>query len=286
MWDASSGGALRRVVSLVRFAVALSLVGGCALSPAQIQSQILEKVTYSSPSKIDVSIHVQYVLASAVGIGVNVEQVGAVEPAMCEFFGRVFTRVSCGRPTGSEDLLLTWRWKKLMTGKAAHVTNVSAMVELTEPKTGETLYSAEYALGQSMYASFAARVMSDSAELLALEFSGRGKLGRWLESKRRIASPLPPQASPPPGPRPPLAQPPAGSLDLGRYHALVIGNQVYRHLPRLQTPVADAQALATLLRGDYGFAGVTVLTDATRTDMVRALDELRRTLTERDNLLV
>jgi len=75
-------------------------------------------------------------------------------------------------------------------------------------------------------------------------------------------------------------------LDFGRYHALVVGNQTYRHLPRLQTPIADAQAVAAVLRADYGFAAVTVVTDATRADMVRALDDLRRTLTEQDNVLI
>ena len=281
---------MRRALSLVRFAIALSFVGGCALTPRDIQTQILEKVTYSSPSKIDASAHLYYVPAPA-GLGISVEQTGAVEPAMCEFFGRVFTKVSCGRAAGSEDLLLTWRWE-LMKGKVPDRANVFAIVEVTESKTRETLYSAEYALGQAMYSAFAARVMSDSAELLVLESSGRGKLARWLENKRRIAGRLPsqvspsPQASPPPEPRAPVAPMPVGSLNLGRYHALIVGNQAYRNLPRLQTPVADAQALAALLRDDYKFASVNLLTDATRIDMIRALDDLRRTLTEHDNLLI
>lgn len=58
----------------------------------------------------------------------------------------------------------------------------------------------------------------------------------------------------------------AQGVNLGSYHALVIGNQAYRNLRSLQTPVADAQAVADLLKRDYGFANVRLLTNATRAD--------------------
>ena len=73
--------------------------------------------------------------------------------------------------------------------------------------------------------------------------------------------------------------------EFGQYHALVIGNQAYRALRPLRTPVADARAVADLLRRDYGF-GVRLLTDASRTEMIRALDDVQRSLTETDNLLI
>lgn len=50
---------------------------------------------------------------------------------------------------------------------------------------------------------------------------------------------------------------PAGAE--GRKLALVVGNQNYQHVPGLQTPVEDAQAMSSALR-DLGFE-VTVLTD-------------------------
>ena len=74
-------------------------------------------------------------------------------------------------------------------------------------------------------------------------------------------------------------------VDFGRYHALVIGINDYQHLPRLETAVNDATAVADLLRQKYGFE-VTLLLNPTGDRMVRTLDELRRTLTERDNLLI
>ena len=71
----------------------------------------------------------------------------------------------------------------------------------------------------------------------------------------------------------------------GRYHALVIGNNAYTSLPKLQTAVADAEAVATTLREAYNF-NVTLLRDATREQIIVALDTMRRALTEDDNLLI
>lgn len=69
------------------------------------------------------------------------------------------------------------------------------------------------------------------------------------------------------------------------YYALVIGNNNYRYLPKLQTASNDAQALARLLREQFGFATV-VLTDATRADILNALATYRNNLPQDSNLLI
>lgn len=71
----------------------------------------------------------------------------------------------------------------------------------------------------------------------------------------------------------------------GGYYALIIGNNAYRHLPRLDTPIQDAKALAQVLRERYGFQ-TKLLLDATRYDILKALNAYRKTLTEKDNLLI
>ena len=71
----------------------------------------------------------------------------------------------------------------------------------------------------------------------------------------------------------------------GRYFALVIGNATYRHWDALATPHEDATRVATVLRERYAF-DVTLLTDATRADILRALSTLREKLGDNDNLLV
>lgn len=71
----------------------------------------------------------------------------------------------------------------------------------------------------------------------------------------------------------------------GGYHALIIGNNDYQYLPKLDTPINDAKALARVLRDRYGFE-TRLLLDASRYDLLKALNEYRKTLTEKDNLLV
>ena len=77
----------------------------------------------------------------------------------------------------------------------------------------------------------------------------------------------------------------AATLDFGTFHALVIGNNNYDHLNDLATATADAEAVAALLSGHYGFE-VEILIDATRADIISALARKRAQLTERDNLLI
>lgn len=70
-----------------------------------------------------------------------------------------------------------------------------------------------------------------------------------------------------------------------RYHALLIGNNDYGRLRDLRTPMADVDALARLLAARYGFE-TQVLTNATRYQILSALNRLRATLTPEDNLLI
>ena len=74
-------------------------------------------------------------------------------------------------------------------------------------------------------------------------------------------------------------------VEFGGYYALVIGNQAYKQLPRLETAIEDAKAVSDLLTSKYGFK-VTLLQNATRYEILSALNKLRATLTEKDNLLI
>lgn len=71
----------------------------------------------------------------------------------------------------------------------------------------------------------------------------------------------------------------------GRYHALVIGNDAYKHLRPLETAVNDAREVARVLGQEYGFK-VTLVLDANRYEILKALNDLRASLTEKDNLLI
>jgi Caspase domain/Sel1 repeat len=81
---------------------------------------------------------------------------------------------------------------------------------------------------------------------------------------------------------------PAQKVDgiaFGNYYALVIGNNNYRHLPKLQTAVSDARTVGKVLEERYGFS-VTLLEDANRTAILSALNDFRKKLTEKDNFLI
>ncbi|MBM3482994.1 MAG: caspase family protein [Alphaproteobacteria bacterium] len=75
------------------------------------------------------------------------------------------------------------------------------------------------------------------------------------------------------------------SQSIGKFSALIIGNDNYKHLPKLKTATADATALAELLERRYGFK-TTVLKNATRRDVLAALASLRTTLRFDDNLVI
>ena len=92
-------------------------------------------------------------------------------------------------------------------------------------------------------------------------------------------------AQPVADPAGPAVPPELAALDYGRYHAVVIGNNAYRALPKLNTATTDAQAVADLLEKDYGY-DVTLLTDADEETILGAFASLRRTMTDDDNLLV
>lgn len=86
-------------------------------------------------------------------------------------------------------------------------------------------------------------------------------------------------------PASPAAPPVVPVIDWGRYHALVIGINDYRELPKLHTAINDALRVADLLERQYGFK-IHKLINPTHQELVDALDVMRETLTGNDNLLI
>ncbi|MGA8089137.1 MAG: caspase family protein [Terracidiphilus sp.] len=86
----------------------------------------------------------------------------------------------------------------------------------------------------------------------------------------------------------PLQPPPAANGGIGNFYALVIGiNDYHAPLPRLKTPVNDAQAVGKVLEQSYGFKVQYLLNaDATRFNILDALAKLEGTLQPADNLVI
>lgn len=74
-------------------------------------------------------------------------------------------------------------------------------------------------------------------------------------------------------------------VKLGKYYALVIGNDQYAAYPTLKSARQDATAIADVLKSRYGYE-VRLLTNANRFEILSALNDMREQLTENDNLLV
>jgi len=79
-----------------------------------------------------------------------------------------------------------------------------------------------------------------------------------------------------------------GGLDVfgsGNYHAIVIGINEYKYLPKLETAINDARQVEKVLRQKYGFK-TKLLIDSTRSEIMRAFTNARKTMGPNDNLLI
>lgn len=76
----------------------------------------------------------------------------------------------------------------------------------------------------------------------------------------------------------------------GTYHALIIGINEYadKDITDLDYPITDADSLQHILVNQYAFheEHIQFLKNPTRTEIIIALDELSRSVTNRDNLLI
>ncbi|WP_424961517.1 caspase family protein [Ekhidna sp.] len=79
-------------------------------------------------------------------------------------------------------------------------------------------------------------------------------------------------------------------LQKRKYYALIIGINEYQddEIQDLDNPINDAEQLAGVLTYHYSFdqENVTVLENPTREEVIRSLDQLTETVTEKDNLLI
>jgi len=86
------------------------------------------------------------------------------------------------------------------------------------------------------------------------------------------------------------SMPSTSTLIKGSYRAVIIGNNQYQDADgvwkTLKTAKKDAESVANLLSNDYGFEDVTLLTDASRRDILHALSDLSKRVEPNDNILV
>ncbi len=122
------------------------------------------------------------------------------------------------------------------------------------------------------------------------------ELGAQAQAELKLVQRSSPSASPSPATSPasavlaaaaatPLEAPLLTPLLGGKRHALVIANQQYKRWAPLDTPRADAQAVASMLKERFGFE-VSLLQDATRQQLLAALGKLRQQVGPQDQVVV
>ncbi len=119
-------------------------------------------------------------------------------------------------------------------------------------------------------------------QIVAIDQQGRSSTTILTLSRAPVAEAVAPR--PQPG-QPAVERFDPSRIKLGAQHALLIGNSKYLSLPQLTTPRADVDAIAEVLRTRYGFK-TTVLYNATRYQMLSALNDLRANLNDGDDLLI
>lgn len=75
------------------------------------------------------------------------------------------------------------------------------------------------------------------------------------------------------------------SNETSNYHALIIGNNDYKSFPKLKTAHGDANAVAAALRSHFNF-NTTVILDATRAEILKAIYSYRNHLDDEDSLII
>lgn len=75
------------------------------------------------------------------------------------------------------------------------------------------------------------------------------------------------------------------AITSGKYYALIIGNNNYKYLRKLETAKKDAKDVANILKQKYSF-DTKILLDALRDDIVSTINHYRRILTEHDSFLL
>lgn len=173
--------------------------------------------------------------------------------------------------------------RDVRTGRAIFYTNPSGQGHWKTPeRVCKRLVQQTLAKFPRQYFKSSVTFSDPRAELAVLlnrnTEKGSGRLKPSPENSVDASS----RQSPPPG----LQQRPQGDdLRFGRYHALVIGLDSYRDLPRLQTAANDAREVTRVIKQDYDFA-VDLLLNPTRAEILSALAGYRRRLTKTDNLLI
>ncbi|HEY6599639.1 MAG TPA: caspase family protein, partial [Pseudomonadales bacterium] len=167
--------------------------------------------------------------------------------------------------------------EKSLEEKAAQLELLQRQLKDTEAKLSASV-SANKAAG-----SDAQREASTLKSLIAQIEAQRAKDSRQIDALPKTREPTS-KAAVTPSPGDAVA---AHTKDLkfGQYYALLIGNQDYERMERLDTPLNDVALARRILEEKYGFK-VAVVNDGDNAAVMQAINDLNDVVGEDDNLLL
>lgn len=154
--------------------------------------------------------------------------------------------------------------------------NASAMLELAQLHESGNIISADLSVALKFYEL--ARDADESRWIGPLSSIMEGRTAA-AEGENRVRTQLDSRMTP----RPPGRLDP--SVNFGKYIVLIVANQSYENLTDLSTPRSDASIIGKVLASRFG-AEVEYLFDATRIDLLSALNKYRRELMPTDNFIL
>ncbi len=119
------------------------------------------------------------------------------------------------------------------------------------------------------------------AQLEEQQKKQREQLASIPRTREPQAAPAPKAVEPPPTPSATLVS----GVNLGRYFALLIGNQDYDTLEDLNSPLNDIARAKEVLEQKYGFTVLTIA-DGDNTAVMEAINDLNEIVEDNDNLLI
>ncbi len=167
--------------------------------------------------------------------------------------------------------------EKSLEEKAAQLELLQRQLKDTEAKLSASVSANKAA------STDAQREASTLKSLIAQIEAQRAKDSRQIDALPKTREPTSkPAVTPSPGDAV-AAQ--AKGLKFGQYYALLIGNQDYERMERLDTPLNDVALAQRILEEKYGFK-VAVVNDGDNAAVMQAINDLNDVVGEDDNLLL
>ncbi len=194
------------------------------------------------------------------------QTLAAAGPAIAILQPNVPTTRSVGLPTITTDAD-----KTLVVGKVETASGLMALTinDVEVKPNDQGLFKATVPLKGD----------KTTVSVVAIDGAGKRSASQFVLARRIVAGGVRGQGAKP------EAKPVPLDIKFGDYVALVIGNNDYKQLPKLETAVHDAQTVAGILQKRYAM-DVRLLVNASRYDILSAMNDLRQELTDTDNLII